>query len=128
MSDVAAPSGVPAAPDGSGEAGTALWLAVQTRFRLDEHEETLLREVCHVADTCRDLQQTVAREGPLVTSRLGDVRTNPALVELRAERLLLARLIVALRVPLGSQETGPGTNPAPRLQRRGLRGFQGGAA
>jgi hypothetical protein len=40
-------------------------------------------------------------EGPLSTTRLGETRTHPAPVELRAQQLLLARLVVALRVPLG---------------------------
>jgi hypothetical protein len=84
-------------------------------FELPEHEQVLLRQACRVA---------VDEEGPLVTTRLGEQRAHPALVELRQQRLVLARLIVALRVPLGDQEP----EAAPRTAYRGLRGVYGGAA
>jgi hypothetical protein len=74
-----------------------------------------------VADTCETLQPVVDAEGALSTSRLGEPRAHPALVELRAQQLLLARLIVALRVPLGDQDE---VVPV-RSQRGGLRGVYG---
>ncbi len=114
----------PAAPRGAGAAGRRLWRAVLAEFELAEHELTLLRQAVHVADLCEDLQQRVDEEGPV----LGD-RAHPALVELRQQRILLARLIVALRVPLGEEEGA--RPPASRPQRRGLRGvygIRGGAA
>jgi hypothetical protein len=86
-------------------------------FELAEHEMALLRQAVRVADLCDALQAVVEAEGPLVTTRLGETRTHPAVVELRNQQLLLARLVVALRVPLGDQETaGP---------RRAVRGFYG---
>jgi len=89
---------------------------------LAEHELTLLREAVHVADVCGQLQSLVHEDGPMV-----DGRANAALVELRQQRILLARLLVALRVPLGEAED---EQPA-RSQYRGLRGvygLKGGAA
>ena len=115
---------VPAAPRGTGPAGRRLWRAVLAEYELAEHELTLLRQAARVADLCEDLQHRVDDEGPL----LGD-RAHPALVELRQQRILLARLIVALRVPLEDEEHDTGT--ARRSQRRGLRGvhgIRGGAA
>jgi hypothetical protein len=56
-------------------------------------------------------------EGLTVHSPQGG-KAHPAVVELRAQRLLLARLIVALRVPLGDQAD----KPAGWTQRRGVRG------
>ncbi len=105
---------LPAAPRGAGAAGRRLWRAVLTEFELAEHEMTLLRQAVHVADLCEDLQQRVDEEGPV----LGD-RAHPALVELRQQRILLARLIVALRVPLGEAEED---GLRARTQRRGTRG------
>jgi hypothetical protein len=103
-------------PAGTGPAGRRLWKATLAEFELAEHEMALLRQAVRVADTCEDLQAVVDAEGPLVGGR-----THPALVELRAQRLLLARLVVALRVPLGDQEDAqPG-----RTQRRGIRGVYG---
>jgi hypothetical protein len=89
-----------------------LWRSVVENFVLDEHELVLLRQAVHVADSCDDLQRVVEAEGPLVGGR-----AHPALVELRQQRIVLARLIVALRVPLGDtdQETV-------RAQHRGVRG------
>ncbi len=84
-------------------------------FELAEHELSLLRQAVHVADLCEDLQRRVDEEGPV----LGD-RANPALVELRQQRILLARLIVALRVPLGEAEEEAGVGA--RTQRRATRG------
>ena len=111
-------SEVPAAPDGTGEAGRDLWHAVLDRFELEEHELALLRQAVHTADLCEELQGIVDEQGVI-----RDGRTHPALVELRNQRILLARLVVALRVPLGEQEG--------RAQHRGVRGvyaLKGGAA
>ncbi len=114
---------LPAPPKGTRSAGRRLWRAVLTDYELAEHELTLLRQAVHVADLCEDLQQRVDDDGPL----LGD-RAHPALVEVRQQRILLARLVVALRVPLGEEEA---KSAASRPQRRGLRGaygIRGGAA
>ncbi len=108
-----------------------MWRAVLGRFELDEHELTLLRQAVRMADVCDDLQRIVDDEGPLAMVS-GVVRAHPALVELRQQRIVLARLIVALRVPLGEEAAhGDDDTPAQRLQRRGIRGvygIHGGAA
>jgi len=98
---------------------------VVTDYELATHELTLLRQVVHVADVCQELQCLVDEHGVMV-----DNRANPALVELRQERILMARLIVALRVPLNEAED---EHPAGRLQSqyRGTRGVyavRGGAS
>ncbi|MEO8697088.1 MAG: hypothetical protein ABI658_26500 [Acidimicrobiales bacterium] len=100
------------------EAGSKLYEAITEEFDLDVHELALLAAACHTADTCSRLQAVVDAEGELVHVR-GEVRAHPALVELRAQRILLARLLVALRVPLGESESGE------RTQRRGIRGVYG---
>jgi hypothetical protein len=105
---------IPKPPDGVGEAGRRLWSSVLESFVLEEHELALLRQACQVADLCDGLQAEVDASGLLVGGR-----TNPALVELRQQRILLARLVVALRVPLG-EEASDG-----RDQRRGIRGVYG---
>jgi hypothetical protein len=112
---------IPRAPQGARSAGRRLWRAVLRDYDLDEHEQALLTQAVHVADTCEDLQVLVDRDGPVLEDR-----AHPALVELRQQRILLARLIVALRVPLGEQDDG-----AERSQYRGTRGvygIRGGAA
>jgi hypothetical protein len=106
----------PPAPQGLGAAGKRLWKAVLDDFDLEEHELALLRQAVRVADLCEDLQAQVDAEGLIIGGR-----THPALVELRQQRILLARLVVALRVPMGEQE---GQAPQ-RGQYRGVRGVYG---
>jgi hypothetical protein len=101
------------APEGIGPAGRRLWEAISREYELAEHELVLLRQAVRVADTCTDLQAMLDRDGLLVRNRI-----HPASVELRQQRLLLGRLIVALRVPSGDT----GDEDAPRAQYRGLRG------
>jgi len=104
---------------------------VLSDFELAEHELVLLRQACRVADVCDELADVVAADGVLMTTRLNEQKIHPGLVELRQQRIVLARLIVALRVPLGDQE-GPApavsSSPSARLQRRGLRGVYAGSA
>ncbi|MDQ6875792.1 MAG: terminase [Actinomycetota bacterium] len=102
-------------PKGSQAAGRRLWRSVLGAFDLDEHELALLRQAARTADVCEVLQGLVDAEGAM---REG--RAHPALVELRQQRIVLARLLVALRVPLGEESEG-----SDRLQRRGTRGVYG---
>lgn len=104
----------PSAPRGTGKAGRRLWRAVLDAFDLEEHELVLLRQAVRTADLCEQLQGLVDATGPLRGEKV-----NPALVELRLQRIVLARLVVALRVPLGEQE---GEDDAKRTQYRGARG------
>ncbi len=101
------------APEDTGADGRRLWDAITREYELEEHELVLLRQAVRVADTCTDLQAMLDRDGLLLRDRI-----HPASVELRQQRLLLGRLIVALRVPLGDT----GDEDAPRAQYRGLRG------
>jgi hypothetical protein len=107
----------PAAPEGAGPAGARLWSAVLAEFELAEHELTLLRQAVRVADLCDQLQTIMEKDGPMLTVD-GQPSTHPAVVELRQQRIMLARLIVALRVPVGDQEDEQAIRP----QRRPLRG------
>jgi hypothetical protein len=100
-------------PDDLGPDGRRLWDALTDDYELEEHELVLLRQAVRVADTCTDLQAMLDRDGLMLRDRI-----HPASVELRQQRLLLGRLIVALRVPLGDT----GDEDAPRTQYRGLRG------
>lgn len=121
---------LPSPPPRTGVAGRRLWRAVLADFELAEHEMTLLRQACRVADICDALQAVVDTEGPVSTTRLGEQRAHPAVVELRQQRIVLARMVVALRVPLGDQEDqSPARSPgAIRSQRRGIRGVYSGGA
>lgn len=106
----------PAPPQELGKTGRALWQAVLADYELTEPEQVLLREACRTADSIDALQDLLAAEGLLAESSQG-VRVHPALVELRHQRLTLARLWSALRVPIGEDQEAAG-----RTQHRGIRG------
>jgi hypothetical protein len=80
---------------------------------LEPHEEILLREAARTADSCCDLQLLVDREGPMI-----DGRPNPALVELRMQRITFGRLLAGLRIP--TEDVDRTHEP-----HRGPRGFYG---
>jgi hypothetical protein len=105
-------------PKGLRSAGKALWRAVTAAFTLEAHEELLLRQACRTADLCDLLQLEVDRDGPTLTVA-GVLRAHPAAVELRQQRVVLARLVAALRVPL------PDDAVVDRTQYRGVRGVYG---
>lgn len=104
---------IPPPPKGASAAGRRMWRSVLRDFELDEHELALLREAIAVVDVCERLTKLVADEGLMVEGR-----THPGLVELRQQRIVLARLVVALRVEPGGTGDGKSTRP----QYRGMRG------
>lgn len=110
----------PKAPAGAGPAGAKLWREVLDEYELEQHELLLLREAVRTVDTLDSLQAQVAADGVLLDSSQGS-RAHPALVEARQQRIALARLLAALRLPAGEEEAGDR-----RPQRRmGVRGVYG---
>ncbi|WP_193607144.1 hypothetical protein [Nocardioides lijunqiniae] len=112
-------STAPKPPNDLKRSGRALWRAVLGPFDLDEHERQLLHETCRTRDLCDRLQTVLDAEGVMSTSSQG-VRVHPAAVELRQQRITLARLLAALNVPSGEEEAAP---RAPR----GVYAIRGGA-
>lgn len=110
----------PKPPAGSGAAGTKLWRAVVDEYELEEHELLLLREMVRTVDTLDALEARVAEDGVLLSSSQGD-RAHPALVEARQQRITLARLQAALRLPAGEE----GEDQRRPQRRMGVRGVYG---
>jgi hypothetical protein len=102
--------------------GKRLWASVIDRFDLDEHELALLVEAVRTVDNLDTLDAAVRRDGPLVESPQG-TRAHPALVEARQQRIALARLLAALRLPAG--EVGDQQLAARPQRRVGTRGVYG---
>ena len=74
----------------------------------------ILEQACRTVDLIGTLDAAVRRDGPVVQrGKHGDPAPHPAAVEGRQQRLTLARLLTALRLP-----DGDGVRP----QGRGLRG------
>jgi len=100
------------APRGLSPAGRKLWDAVNGDYELESHELLLLENAARTADLVAQLQARIDKDGPVSP----EGKTHPAVAEIRQQRITLARLLVALRVPSGDEEA----RPTP--QRRGIRG------
>src|SRR3954451_15825836 len=114
----------PKPPRGAPRAGKALWDAVLDEYELEEHELLLLREMVRTVDTLDALEARVAADGVLLGSSQGE-RAHPARVEARQQRITLARLQAALRLPAGEEEEGGQRRPQRRMGVRGVYGVGG---
>ena len=101
------------APRGFSTQGRKLWDAVTGDYELESHELLLLEQACRTGDLVAELQRRIDADGAVLPTG----KNHPAVAEIRQQRITLARLLVALRVPTGDED-------AARPQRRGLRGVQ----
>jgi hypothetical protein len=87
-------------------------------FDLDEHEARLLLEAARTVDLLDELDAAIRRDGAIVESPQGR-KAHPGAVEARQQRIALARILAALRLPSGDEAEQ-------RPQRRGgVRGTYG---
>lgn len=122
MSDKARP------PDGLRDPGRRLWDAITVDYDLDEHELVLLREAVRTVDLLDELERDVRRDGATIQSPQG-VKAHPAAVEARQQRIALARLMAALRMPAGNEDDQmQGRRPQRRAGVRGTYGIRGSVA
>ncbi len=118
-------SGTPKAPAGTAAAGRRLWCSVVDVYDLDEHELVLLREAVRTVDLLTELDAAVRAEGPLLAGPQG-VRAHPGAKEARMQRIALARLVAALRLPAGGEgDQQAGARPARKVGVRGTYGIRG---
>ncbi len=99
-----------------------MWDSVVSVFDLDEHELAVLTEAVRTVDLLAELDVAVRRDGPLLDGAQG-TRAHPAAVEARQQRITLARLLAALRLPSG--EAGDAKVTARPQRRSGARGVYG---
>jgi hypothetical protein len=96
---IAMPYTPPDPPEDLHESGSALWLHVATKYEVAADQDRLqLVQVCRTADLLDRLQAVIDEEGVTAESSQG-IRTHPAVVELRQQRIVFARLLAALGVP-----------------------------
>lgn len=113
-------------PAGTKAGGRRLWRSVLVEYELEEHELALLREACRAVDLLDDLAALVAKEGLTTTGPHGS-KVHPAAVEARQQRIALARVLAALRLPAGDEDA-PEKDRRPQ-RRMGVRGvYNTGAA
>lgn len=118
-------SDVPKAPSGLRAAGRRLWDSVVSTYDLDEHETALLVEAVRTVDLLDLLDAKVRDDGPLIESPQG-LKAHPAAVEARQQRIALARLLAALRLPAGEAgDQQAGGRPQRRVGARGVYGIRG---
>lgn len=79
--------------------GAKLWQEVNDKHILDIHEAALVEELCRIRSHIAALDKVVADEGVVVSSPQGK-KANPALTEVRAQRLAFARLVAVLDFPV----------------------------
>lgn len=112
-------------PTGLRAAGKRLWASVVDVYDLDEHELALLVEAVRTVDVLAELDAAVRRDGPLVESPQGQ-KAHPAAVEARQQRIALARLLAALRLPSGEAgDHQASARPQRRVGARGVYGIRG---
>ncbi len=119
---------VPKPPSGTKAAGRRLWSSIVEAYELDEHELVMLRQAIRTVDLLDALQAEVDAAGVVVASPQGE-RTHPAVVELRQQRIALARMLAALRLPQGAEgDQQQGARPQRRGATRGVYGIRGSAS
>lgn len=115
----------PGVPSGLCDPGRRLWDSVVSAYELDEHETALLVEAVRTVDLLDLLDEKVRADGPLVESPQG-LKAHPAAVEARQQRIALARLLAALRLPAGEDGDQQATaRPQRRVGARGVYGIRG---
>jgi len=102
----------PTLPDDLGLSGAALFSALTRAYTFEAHEVAIVIEAARVRDRLDLLDADVRETGVTVASPQG-LKTNPSLVEARAQALVLARLVTSLRLP---------DEDDVKAQRRGTRG------
>jgi hypothetical protein len=115
-------------PAGLRAPGRRLWDSIAGEYDLDEHELALLVEVVRTVDLCEVLEARVKKDGPLIDTPQG-LKAHPAAVEARQQRIALARLLAALRMPAGDEsDQVQGRRAQRRVGARGVYGIRGGKA
>jgi hypothetical protein len=118
------PEKIPKPPSGARAGGIRLWNSVLSEYLLEEHEMALLVEAVRLVDVLDALDRVIRFEGVLHDSPQG-VRAHPAVVESRQQKIALARLLAALRLPAGEEDAGQTRRPQRRVGVRGTYQLRG---
>ncbi|OCB52978.1 hypothetical protein A5722_25520 [Mycobacterium vulneris] len=85
-------------PRGLKAGGRRLWSAVTTDFDVDESSAAVLAEACYTVDLLAVLRAKLAETPSIIEGSQGP-RTHPLIVEVRMQRLALAKLIAGIGLP-----------------------------
>ena len=111
----------PKPPAGTRAGGRQLWESITKDYELEQHELALLVEAVRTVDLLDELDAAVRRDGAIVESPQG-TKAHPAAVEARQQRIALARLLAALRMPTGAEDERPADSLTRPQRKSGARG------
>lgn len=86
-------------PAGLAAGGKRLWLDVSGSFEMRPDEVRILAEACHQLDLVDRMEAEVAKSPLLVAGSRGQDTPHCLIPEVRAHRLVLARLLRQLGLP-----------------------------
>jgi hypothetical protein len=94
------------APSGLGKAGRALWRAVADPavYELRPDELVVLEQCCRSADLIARMETDAAAADLTTTGSMGQLVINPVVIELRQQKITLARLLFQLGLPDGGAQ------------------------
>ena len=92
------------APAGLGAPGRKLWSEVTAAYDLRPDEERMLAAACRTATELDELEKALDKAPVVTEGSQGQVRPHPLFAEVRAHRLALRQLLVAV----GIEEAGTG--------------------
>ena len=75
-------------------------------FDLEGHETPLLIEACRTVDALAELDAGIQRDGAILDTEHGP-KVHPAVIESRLQRVALARLLDALKLPRDDDDKRP---------------------
>lgn len=104
----------PTMPDGLGDAGSALWLAIlagleeaseddEGGWELDERELAILEAAARQADDLGKIEAAIEEHGVMTRGSTNQLVVNPAVAEARQSRAALAKLLGQLKLPTEDQ-------------------------
>ncbi len=96
----------PRRPTGLKGPGTAFWRSIVDSFDLESHENALLIEACRTVDALAELDAAIQRDGAVLGTEDAP-RVHPAVIESRLQRVALARLLDALKLPRDDDDQRP---------------------
>jgi adenylate kinase len=74
-------------------------------------EEQLLSIAASMADRIERLEKIVADQGELISTPTGQVKTNPAVVEIRSQSVALTRVLSAISITDSTGQKRPPKDP-----------------
>jgi phage terminase small subunit len=100
--EAAKPRSRPKPPEGLGAGGRALWQAIVNdlpdNWDLDRRELHFLEQAGRCQDEITLLEAAIEEHGVVTTGSRGQVRTNPAVADVRALRIAQQKLLSALEM------------------------------